>query len=261
MLRILLYLALIIISATTARADGLLSLLGTASQTTAKETDATTPPAAVAPSTAGSSWRLPTLDDLRKLANIPKVEISAEEKAALGRLKNTLWGLAGPNERFCYGDLDDIVRQLGGELGQRVDAEIDRRAAQEASKGIFPRIRGRIVARHVSRNYGSYYSQGMGIANNQVRTGLTQWLRETGCTVNVPDRASNSRQLTLAKLEGLERDAQVLRAIKERAQRLGLPGFTFPNGMGWRDIEAIENSRIPPNGKMVPNTATRASSR
>lgn len=261
MLRIIVTLALIIISASTARADGILSLLGTASQTRAKDPSAVTTSAAVTPTTTGSGWRLPSLDDLRRLANIPKVEISEAEKAALGRLKNTLWGLAGPNERFCYGDLDDIVFQLRGELGQRVDTEIDRRAAQEASRGIFPRIRGRIVQRHVSRNYGNYFSQGMGIANGKVRSGLTQWLRETGCTVNNPDRSSNSRQLTLAKLEGLERDAQVLRAIKERAQKLGLPSFTFPNGMGWRDIEAIENSRIPPNGKMVPNTTTRASAR
>lgn len=242
---------------------GLLSLLGQQSQQPASgdPSAVSTDPATTTTPPAGA-WRIPSLSDLRGLIPaIPKVEITADEKAALGRLKSTLWGLAGPNERFCYGDLDDIVYQLRGELGQRVDAEIQRRASIEASRGIFPRIRGRIVDRHVSRNYGSYYSQGMALANDRVRSGLSQWLRETGCQVNVPDAASDSRRLTLASLEQLAQDAPVLRAINDRAAALGLPGFTFPRGMGWRDLEAIENSRIPPNGQMTARPAARAASR
>ena len=191
------------------------------------------------------------LNTLRSALNIPKVSLSDDEKAALDRLKATMWKLAGPNERFDYGDLDDIIAQLSSQLGARVDQEISRRAAEESSRGIFPRIRGRFVARNVSRNYGSYYGMGMQQANDTVRQGLSQFLRETGCQVNVPDRAADSRTLTLQDLEQFRQDAEVLRVIKERAQQLGLPQFTFPNGMGWRDIEAIKNSLPPPNGRIV----------
>jgi hypothetical protein len=225
-----------------------LSLLGTSSDQTPATTGAARP-----------GFRLPTLDDLRGILRVPKVELTADENAKLDRLKRTMWKLAGPNEKFDYGDLDDIVRQLSGELGGRVQAEISRRAAQEASRGIFPRVRGRLVDRHISRNYGNYFSMGMREADGRVRGGLQQFLRETGCNVNVPDAAADSRTLTLADLEQFAADAPVLRTIKEKADKLGLPSFTFPNGMGWRDIEAIQNSRIPPNGRMVPRaTAPRA---
>lgn len=220
-----------------------LSLLGASSDQT--------PPA----SGARPGWRIPTLDDMRRVLNIPRVQISAEESAALDRLKRTMWKLAGPNERFDHGDLDDIVHQLSPELGARVQGEISRRAAQEAQRGLFPRVRGRLVNRHVSRHYGEYFSMGMREADSRVRGGLEQFLRETGCEVNIPDRASDSRTLTLADLEQFAQDAPVLRTIKERAAALGLPAFTFPDGMGWRDIEAIQRSSIPPNGKMVPRTA------
>lgn len=223
----------------TALAQGL-SLLGAASDQTPPATGAARP-----------AWRIPSLEDVRRVLNIPKVDITAEENAALDRLKRTMWKLAGPNEKFDHGDLDDIVRQLSPELGARVQSEIARRAAQEAQNGIFPRIRGRLVNRHVSRHYGEYFSMGMREADSRVRSGLSQFLRETGCRSTIGDRASDSRTLSLADLEQFAQDAPVLRTIKEKADKLGLPSFTFPDGMGWRDIEAIQKSSIPPNGKMV----------
>ena len=237
-------LVFVMTSASALAQGGLLSLLGQTSQQTASN-----PQTATATGTA-SGFSLPSLDSLRNLLHVPKVDISDSERAALDRLKSTLWSLAGPNERFDYGDLDDIVSQLSGELGDRVNQEISRRAADAASQGIFPRIRARIVNRVVSNNYDSYFAQGMQEANGRVRSGLEQFLSETGCTVNVPDRCSESRRLTLAGLEQFGQDALVLRTIGDRAAALGLPRFTFPNGMGWRDIDAIEKSLPPPNGVM-----------
>jgi len=176
---------------------------------------------------------------------LPPLQFDDDEKKQVAEAAETLKKMAGEDGRWNGQDLRNNLAQMRDSLTEKVHEGIDQEFDRQTAGRPVKRFLGRIK---VNRNYGDYFSQGMGIARQTAMDGMVQGQDAMG--VQRPadyNREANKSYNTMKSFtaEELQRFGDTMKLIEKKAKAAGYPTQKYKDGLPVQFLEMIRDGKLP----------------